>query len=234
MHLDCPVDHVAEHPGGVELEQRHLDARLRPRSTLRASIVSRRQAWISAAESATQFCTVCLPASGPPNASRRARTAHQLERALHLPEPAHHVVDPPRAEPLLGEAEGIALARRGCSRRARARPCSAPRSGCSSRGPRAPSRARATISTPARRPGRGSSSRADAARPRDRRSRRRWRTGSVRAAREPLVPVDHPLVAVAYGARPQQRRIRPATSGSVIEKNERTSPATSGAGTRAF
>jgi hypothetical protein len=42
-----------------------------PSSIFRAaSIVSRRHAWISAAESATQFWIVCLSASGPPNASR--------------------------------------------------------------------------------------------------------------------------------------------------------------------
>ena len=42
-----------------------------PSSIFRAaSIVRRRHAWISAAESAIQFCTVCFSASGPPNASR--------------------------------------------------------------------------------------------------------------------------------------------------------------------
>src|SRR2546421_350886 len=34
--------------------------------------------------------------------------AHQLERALHLAEPAHHVVDAAGAEPLLRDAEAVA------------------------------------------------------------------------------------------------------------------------------
>ena len=34
--------------------------------------------------------------------------AHQVERALHLAEPPHDVVDAPRAEPLLREPERLA------------------------------------------------------------------------------------------------------------------------------
>ena len=41
-----------------------------------ASSVSRRQAWMSAAESAIQFWTVCFSASGPPNASRSSAREH--------------------------------------------------------------------------------------------------------------------------------------------------------------
>ena len=54
------------------------------------------------------------------------------------------------------------------------------------------------------------------------------------ARREPLVAVDHPLVAVEHGARLQPVGSEPETSGSVIEKNDRVSPSTSGRRKRSF
>ena len=105
-------------------------------------------------------------------------------------------------------------ARRACSRSARGRRCSAPRSGSTSRVPRGPSSA-------------------PAARPRGRACRRgrgfAWRGGAGRlgvgdghddpergalgARREPLRPVDHPLVALAHRACLQERRVRPGHVG---------------------
>ena len=48
--------------------------------------------------------------------------AHELERTLHLPEPAHDVVDTPGAEPLLRDPESLPhLAERVLDRHAHAR-----------------------------------------------------------------------------------------------------------------
>ena len=155
--------------------------------------------------------------------------AHELERALHLAEPAHDVVDPARPEPLLRDPEAVArLAEHVLDRHAHPRVAHLavrrPAAAAVAHG-----RDRAEISTPGR-VGRDD----DLARApvrlgvwigdgHDDRERR-----SLGARREPLVPVDHPLVAVVYRARLQRRRVGSGTSGSVIEKNDRTSPATSG------
>ena len=56
-----------------------------------------------------QFCIICLSASGDPNATRSSGAlAHQVERPLRLPEPAHAVEDPPGPEALLRDQEALA------------------------------------------------------------------------------------------------------------------------------
>ena len=85
------------------------------------SVISR-HAWISAADSAIQFWIVCFSASRSPNAFSLERVrAHHVERPLHLAEPAHHVVDAARAEPLLRDPEAVARLAEHVRRPARGR-----------------------------------------------------------------------------------------------------------------
>ena len=164
---------------------------------------------MSAADSAIQFWIVCFSASGSPNALRSSEVrAHQLEGALHLAEPAHHVVDAAGAEPLLRDAEAVArLAEHVVERDAHVREA------------RLAMRRPAVALVPhdrdlphelvARRVGRDED---------HRRAPVRLCVGigddhddaearAVGAGREPLVRVDHPLVAVALRATAQERRI---------------------------
>src|SRR5262249_60124794 len=102
--------HLSEHPRSEELDQRDLDARLvslvepvrglkrhEPagldvRGRLGDPVLNRLLLRERAAER--------LPLERP--------SAHELEGALHLPEPAHDVMDPSRPEPLLRDTEAVA------------------------------------------------------------------------------------------------------------------------------
>ena len=110
MHLDRAVDHLVQHAGGVELEQRHLDARLRALVDLAGHVHRQQPAGLDPRRGVRDPVLHRLlvgerPAERLP--LERVR-AHQVERALHLAEPAHDVMDAAGAEPLLGDPERIA------------------------------------------------------------------------------------------------------------------------------
>ena len=221
MHLDRAVDHLVQHAGRVELEQRHLDARLGALVDLARGVHRQEPARLDLGGRVGDPVLHRLLV-GERAAERLALErvgAHQVERALHLPEPAHHVVDPPRAEPLLREPERLAALAERVRDAEPARLCSAPRNACSRPGRRGPSPAIGRDDR--RRPGVSVGTRIIVP--------RRYVSASgsviaktipnvdaVGAAREPLVPVDHPLVAVerrpACGAGSDRSRPRPARS----------------------
>ena len=173
-----------------------------------ASSVISRQAWMSAAESAIQFWIVCLSASREPNASRSSARVHSSSKARCIwPSQRMTWWIRPGPEPLLRDAKAVArLAERvldghsdaGVRDLAVRRPA-APAVAENRHGRdldpfhigrdddlrRPPVRLRVRV-------GDGHEDREG---------------GALRAAREPLVSVDHPLVAVAHGAGPQRRRV---------------------------
>ena len=113
VHLYGAVDYSREHIRRVELQQRDLDARVR--------------ALVDLVRGVEREQTTCLDLGGRVGdpvlhglllRERAAEClaferpgAHELERALHLAEPAHDVMDAAGPEPLLGDQEaGAALA----------------------------------------------------------------------------------------------------------------------------
>ena len=164
---------------------------------------------MSAADSAIQFWTVCFSASGPPNASRSSARAHMSSKARCIwPEPAHDVVDPPRPEPLLRDPEAVAR----LAERVRERHAHAGEARLAVRPPAAalvPHHRDAAHELVAGRVGRDEDHRRAPVRlgvglGHDHHDPERSAVGS---GREPLVRVDHPLVAVALGSPAQQRRV---------------------------
>src|SRR5581483_180758 len=139
--------------------------------------------------------------------------AEQVEGALHLAEPAHHVVDAARAEPLLRDPEAVArLAERVLDGDPDAvvgdlavrRPAAAAVAEHGDRRDRQPGGV-----------GRHQELRVAAVRGRVRVGQRHHdaEPGVLGAAREPLDPVQHPLVALADGAHPELRRVGAADVG---------------------
>ena len=97
---------------GGELEERHLDPCLRPLVDLPRRIHRQEAAGLDLRGGVgNPVLDGLLLGERPAERHALVRVAtHELERALHLPEPAHDVVDPPRAESLLREPERLALA----------------------------------------------------------------------------------------------------------------------------
>ena len=248
VHLDRAVDHVVERLRRVELEQRHLDARLRALVDLarrrRASAAGRPGSRRPSRRSSSAP-SACRPAGrrtprAPASTSTSARTPAASGRASA----SRGGCGPARAASVRSGRRR--RARRACSRRGRGRRCSAPRSAWTSPPDVPITEIGPSTSTP------GVSTGTTIIVP------RRWgsrvRVGDrehdrerrpVGAGREPLVPVDHPLVAVEHRARAQRGRIgaghvglghreeraaRPATSGS--RKRSCWSPCRRGAGSR--
>ena len=125
VDLHRSIDDAGEGVRRIELDQRDLDARILSFVDL-VSGVERQQA--AGLDLRRRVCDPVLHGLllGEWAAERFAlegARAHQLERALHLSEPPHHVVDPARAEPLLRDQETLSLARRGDSQPVRARRC---------------------------------------------------------------------------------------------------------------
>ena len=218
----------------VELDQRDLDARLVALVDLVRGVERHQPAGLDlggrVGDPVLDRLLVGERARRTPRA--RARGVHmQLERALHLAEPAHARGGSGPARAASARSGSRRPARRACSRPARARPCSGPRSASSSPGRACPKTGdRRTISTPgvsagtmicvARRCGSAS--------------------GSVTAITipnaAPSAPDENHLwPSITHSSPSRTARVRsavgsePETSGSVIEKNERISPATSGA-----
>src|SRR5215471_14413871 len=111
VHLYRAVDHVLERLRSEELDRRDLDARLVTAVDLVRGVEGQQPARLDLRVAVRDPVLHCL-LLGQPAAEglplERVR-AHQRERPLHLPEPAHHVVDPPGAEALLGDREPGAL-----------------------------------------------------------------------------------------------------------------------------
>ncbi len=158
-------------------------------------------------ESAIIHWMPCFSASSEPCAKRLSGAVdHHVERGLGLRDPAHAVREARRAEAILAEAVTLAAAAEHVLASARAGPRCGSRSG---RSRRAWSRPRGRASS--RRDGMstmkpvlaacGSLGLVLGARDQDREAR------PPRVRDEPLVPVDHPVVAVADGAGLDQRRV---------------------------
>ena len=139
---------------------------------------------------------------------RQGPLAHHVEGPLDQPDGAHGVVDAPAAEPGLGDDEALRRARRGGGRRgSRTFVVADVASGCRRRCAR--TRGRCGRSRhPASRPAttnidirlcRGASGSVTASRMRN--------DGEVGVRREPLLAVDHPLVAVELGPDDELRRV---------------------------
>ena len=232
MHLHCPVDHAREDVRRVELDQRDLDARI-PFLVDLVRGVERQQAASLDLGGRVGDPVLHGLLLGERPAERLAlerACAHQLERALHLSRASASRGGSGRGRAASARSESRRPARRGDSPPARVRRRRSPRSASSSRGRGVRASAPARSSTPGRvgrdddlahapsRLGVGLGDRHDDPERR-----------ALGAGREPLAAVDHPLVAVEHRGRLQTRWDRhPDTSGSVIEKNDRTSPATSG------
>ena len=204
------VDHVVEHARREELDQRDLDARLvalvEPVRRLQRHQPARLDLGGGVGDPVLHRLLV-RERLAERLALERVR-AHQLERALHLAEPAHDVVDATRAEPLLRDPEAVA----GLAERIRHGHADVRGARLAVRSPAAPfvphHRDIAHELVP-RRVGRDDD---------HRRAPVRLRVGighehddpeagAVGARREPLVRVDHPLVAVPHGPAAQQRRV---------------------------
>ncbi len=211
MHLHRAVDHVVQHARRVELDQRDLDARLVALVDLVRGVERHQPARLDLGGRVGDPVLHRLlvgERAAEGLALERVR-AHELERALHLAEPAHDVVDATRAEPLLRDPEAVALlAERVLDGDADARVAH-----LAVRRPAAAAVAHGrdrADDLDARRVGRD-----------DDLGRAAVRVGvgvgdghddpeggPLGPRREPLVAVDHPLVAVPHCARPQSRRIR--------------------------
>ena len=111
VHLDGTVDHIVEHLRREELDRRDLDPRLVAAVDLVRGVERHQAAGLDLGVAVGDPVLDRLLVGE--RAARRLALervrAHQLERALHLAEPAHHVVDAPRAEPLLRDQEAGAL-----------------------------------------------------------------------------------------------------------------------------
>ena len=211
VHLDRPVDDVVQDLRREELDRRDLDPGLRAVVDLVRRIECHQPARLDL------DVTVGDPVLDGLLARQRFAerlpleriAAHQVERALHLREPAHHVVDTTGAETLLGDQEPSAF----CAERVRRRHADV-RVPHLTVGRPAPPRVSHDGHGPddvdARSVGRDD----DLRRP-------RVRVGvgigdghddpersAVGARRKPLVAVDHPVVAVAHGPRTERRRVR--------------------------
>ena len=194
------------------------------RSTSRRNCSS----WIH--ESAIIACTSCLRASVSPWVDPRQRPlAHHVERLLDQPDGAHGVVDAAAAEAGLGDDEARRRGRRGGGRRGCARRCSG--CSCACPCPRRGRRRRRCAGSRRRacRPGRRTSTAGGGARlvgigdgEQDE------ERGEVGVRREPLLAVDHPLVAVELGAGRRSPSGRSRRAGSVIEYADTISLRSSG------
>ena len=229
-----------EHPRGVELEQRDLDARLRALVDLPRGVHRQQAAGLDLGRRVGDPVLHRLllgerPAERLPlvrvrgtSARTRAASARaSASRGGSAPGPSRFCASR-NAVPLAAERvrDGHPHARV---------PHLAVRAPAAARVPHHRDR-RGRPRRRACRPGRGSSSRAGAAPPSGSViANTIANAGPVRAAREPLVPVDHPLVPVPHGPRPQQRRIRARRPRA--RSSRRTSaprPATSGRRKRSF
>ena len=247
VDLQRAVDDVVQHLGAVELDQRDVLAGRARRPAVSifqaaCSVISR-AACISAAESAIQFWTVCLLGQQSSRARSGTARARRACRRRAGPRPSQRMQwwMRPGHEPLLGDQEARRPRRRAARRRGRGRPRRGSRRGRRS----APKllarvlhrrRRRARCSTPGR-VGVDDEHRGALVRPRvgvgDRHHDQEVGDRAVRG--EPLVAVDHPLVAVADRARLQQRRVG---AGACRARSSRTrlrrSPASSGCSQRSF
>ena len=174
-----------------------------------ACIVISRHAWISAADSAIQFWTVCFSASGPPSASRSSAYVHMSSNARCIcPSQRMTWWMRPGPEPLLRDPEAVAR----LAERVRERDADAGEARLAVRPPAAALVAHhrhAPHHLVAGRVGRDEDHRRAPVRlgvglghDHDDAERR-----AVGSRREPLVRVDHPLVAVAHRLPAQQRRV---------------------------
>ena len=123
VHLDGPVDDLVQDARRVELEQRDFDARLRALVDLPGAVHRQEPARLdSRGRVRDPVLHRLLVGERPPERLPLERVgAHEVERALHLPEPAHDVVDAPRPEALLRQPERLArLAERVRERHAHA------------------------------------------------------------------------------------------------------------------
>ena len=110
MHLDRAVDHLAEHPRREELDQRDLDARLVALVDPLRRLHRHQPAGLDVGGRLGDpvLDRLLLGERAAERLALERAGAHELERALHLPEPAHDVVDPARPEPLLRDPEAVA------------------------------------------------------------------------------------------------------------------------------
>ncbi len=210
VNLDRAIDHLAEHARGVELDQRDLDARLVPVVDALRGLHRHQPARLDLGGRLGDPVLHRLLV-GKRLAERLALErvrAHQVERTLHLPEPAHHVMDAARPEPLLRDAEAAAA----LAEQVRRRHAHVGEARLAMRPP--PASLVAHHRDPpyelvSWRVGRDDDHRRTAMRlcvgigddhddP---------EAGAVRARGEPLVRVDHPLVAVELGSTLQARGV---------------------------
>ena len=110
VHLDRAVDHLVQHARGVELDQRDLDARLVALVELARGVEREQPARLDLGRRVGDpvLDGLLLGERGAADLALERVGAHQLERPLHLAEPAHDVVDPPGSEPLLRDPEAVA------------------------------------------------------------------------------------------------------------------------------
>ena len=138
MHLDGAVDHVVEHARSVELDRGDLDACLVAAVDLVRGVERHQPAGLDlgVAVGDPVLHGLLLGERAAERLALERVGAHQLEGALHLAEPAHHVVDAAGAEALLRDREPLADLAEGVRRSGRARSCRELRSASTSRGPR--------------------------------------------------------------------------------------------------
>ena len=119
VHLHCPIDHVVQRARREELQQRHLDPRLRSRVDLPRRVHRQQAAGLDLGRRVGDpaLHDLLLGERTTEGLTLERVGAHQLEGALHLPEPSHHVVDAAGPEPLLRQPEPVPHARRARSRR---------------------------------------------------------------------------------------------------------------------
>ena len=215
VYLHRPVDYAREHAGGVELDQRDLHARVLVCVDLARGIERQQPAGLDLGGGVGDpvLHRLLLRERAAERLALERAVAHQLERALHLPQPAHHMMDPSRPQPLLRDQEaGAALAEQVLRRHAHV---------CvrhlAMRRPPAPTvpEDRHRLDREPRRVGwdddlAHASARLGAGLG-DRHHDSECR--ALGAGGEPLPSVDHPLAAVRHCRRLQACRIRPGHVG---------------------
>ncbi len=109
VHLDGAVDHVVEDARGIELDRRDLDACLVAAVDLVRRVERHQPAGLDLGVAVRDpvLHGLLLGERAAEGLAFERVGAQQVEGALHLAEPAHHMMDPARAEALLGDRESL-------------------------------------------------------------------------------------------------------------------------------
>src|SRR5439155_685961 len=108
-HNGGAIDHFVQHARGIELHERDLDPRLVARVEAVRGLERQEPAGLDLGGGVRDpvLDRLLLGEHAPEDLARERAVAHEVEGALHLPEPSHHVMDAAGTKPLLRDTEAV-------------------------------------------------------------------------------------------------------------------------------